>query len=298
MEQQLVSKQLEKVAGIEARDELTDFVTYSRLSKIGKNAKTKLTFSELSKMELRHYEFWKRYSAKETIKPNRFKIVFVIFLRWIMGVSFAIKYLEGQEASTIKKYEELRVLIPAEDKKTFEEVIIDEKGHENSFAEQVQGSYVKYISFIVLGLADALVEIAGIHAGSLGIYKSTELTGLAGIIAGAAASLAMASAAFAQAKQGFQGNARLAAAYTGVSYFISAVILATPYFLTKNMLEAITTSVVFGTIIIASVSWYNSVMSSAHFTKDFLELAGIMLGATFALFIFGTVIRILLGITV
>ena len=101
-------------------------------------------------------------------------------------------------------------------------MIEDEKGHETAFADVVAGSYVIYISFIVLGLADALVEIAGIHAGSLGIYKSTELTGLAGIVAGAAASLAMASAAFAQAKQGFEGSPGLAAAYTGGSYFVAA----------------------------------------------------------------------------
>jgi len=70
--------------------------------------------------------------------------------------------------------------------------------------EQMQGQYLKYISFVILGLADAIVEISGIHAGSLGIYHSTEITGLAGIVAGAAASIAMASAAYAQAKQGFQ----------------------------------------------------------------------------------------------
>ncbi len=131
-----------------------------------------------------------------------------------------------------------------------------------------------------------------------GIYKSTGLTGLAGIIAETAASLAMASAAFAQAKQGFQGKASLAAAYTGMSYLINAVVLATPYFLTKNVLAAITTSVSFGVVIIAFISWYNSVMSSSHFKRDFTELAGIMLGATFALFLFGTVVRILFGIMV
>ena len=250
-------------------------------------------------MELRHYQFWKKYSlSKKGTKPNWLKVYFVFFLRFIMGASFAIKYLEGQEASTIKKYEALKSLIPAEDAKSFDEIIIEEKHHESSFADQVQGGYVRYISFIVLGLADALVEIAGIHAGSLGIYKSTELTGLAGIIAGAAASIAMASAAFAQAKQGFQGSSTLAAAYTGLSYFVNAVVLATPYFLTRTMLTAIVTSVSFGIAIIAFISWYNSVMTSSHFKRDFIELAGIMLGATLALFVFGTTVRILFGITV
>jgi vacuolar iron transporter family protein len=252
-------------------------------------------------MELGHYNFWQRYlpnNKKQKTKPNRVKMYFVLLLQFVFGASFAIKFLEGQEAATIKKYESLRPLIPIQDRTAYEAMIGDENKHENAFAEEVQGNYVRYISFVVLGLADALVEIAGIHAGSLGIYKSTELTGLAGIIAGAAASLAMASAAFAQAKQGFQGSASLAAAYTGVSYFINAVILATPYFLTRNMLTAISTSVIFGVVIIAFVSWYNSVMSSSHFSRDFAELAGIMLGATCALYLFGTLVRVLFGITV
>jgi len=298
MSQKLCSSQLEKIAEIDAKDEITDYTTYSRLSRVGNDAKVKQVFSDLSNMEFRHYQFWLKYSTKQEIKPNWLKLYFVLFLRWVLGASFAIKYLEGQEASTIRKYEELRPLIPVEDTSTFEEIILDEKKHESSFAEQVQGGYVRYISFIVLGLADALVEIAGIHAGSLGIYKSTELTGLAGIIAGAAASLSMASAAFAQAKQGFQGSASLAAFYTGISYFVNAVVLATPYFLTKNMLAAITTSVSLGVVIIAFISWYNSVMSLSNFKRDFVELAGIMLGATFALFLFGTMVRVLFGITV
>lgn len=289
---------LEKVAEEECRDEITDYAVYTRLSRIGNNSKSKEVFSRLSKMELVHLEFWKKYSVGLGVRPSKFKIFFVLFLRFVFGASFAIKYLERQEASTVKKYESLRTLIPAEDKESFAYIIADEKSHENTLAEEVQGSYVRYISFIVLGLADALVEIAGIHAGSLGIYKSTELTGLAGIIAGAAASLAMASAAFAQAKQGFHGSASLAAVYTGISYFVNAVILATPYFLTKDMITAIATSLVFGVTIIAFVSWYNSVMSESGFAKDFAELAGIMLGATLALYIFGTIIRVLLGITV
>lgn len=291
---------LERTAREQASNEITDYRIYSRLSRIdGKSSsKVKRIFSDLAGMELKHYEFWIKYCKGAKPKPNRLKILLVVFLRWVIGASFAIKYLEGQEASTAKRYEYFEMLVPPEDREAFEAIIVDEKTHERTFAEEVKGSYVKYISFIVLGLADALVEIAGIHAGSLGIYESTELTGLAGIVAGAAASIAMASAAFAQAKQGFQGSASVAAIYTGISYFVNAVILATPYFITRDMFTAITTSVAFGVVIIGFISWYNSVMSESSFKKDFAELAGIMLGATLALYLFGSLVRLLFGIAV
>jgi VIT1/CCC1 family predicted Fe2+/Mn2+ transporter len=295
-----VSKEkLSEMAVGEARDEMTDYTTYKRLASSEKSESNREMFEKLSAMEHKHYELWMKYRPPGTeIGPKRGTVFLVLFLRRLFGASFAIKYLEHREATTVGKYESLKGSVPVEDQVAFQSMIEDEKGHETAFADVVAGTYVKYISFIVLGLADALVEIAGIHAGSLGIYNSTELTGLAGIVAGAAASLAMASAAFAQAKQGFEGSPVLAAGYTGGSYFVAAVALATPYFLTKAMLNAITLSLVFGLAMIAFVTWYNSVISGSRFAKDFSELAGVMLGATFALFVFGNVIRTALGITI
>lgn len=288
---------LVRIAPGEARDELTDFTVYQRLAGTTKG-KSKEVFAKLSAMEHTHYDFWRKFAPGKEIHPKMRTIYFVLFMRRLLGDSFTIKFLEHRETSTVGKYETIRSSVPAEDQEFFGRMIEDEKTHETSFAGLVESGYVKYIAFIILGLSDALVEIAGIHAGSLGIYASTELSGLAGIVAGAAASLAMASAAYAQAKQGFQGSPGLAAMYTGFSYFACAVALALPYFLTRVMLMAITSSVSVGIVIIAFVSWYNSIMSGGALRKDFLEFAGIMLGATLALFIFGMIIRSIFGITI
>ncbi len=283
----------------ECKDELTDYTVYDRLANRGKPV-FREAFRKMAIMEMKHYEFWKKYCADKIneIKVSGLVVNYALFIRLILGSSFAIKYLEKKERDTIKKYDSISHLIPSGDLTAFNEMINDEKEHERNLAKEVEGSYLKYISFIVLGLADALVEIAGIHAGSLGIYNSTLITGLAGIIAGAAASIAMASAAFAQAKQGFEGSAGLSAFYTGFSYFINAVILATPYFLTSDKYVAITVSLTFGILIIAFISYYNSILSDDGFTRDFLQLAGIMLGATAALYILGYVVRIVLHITI
>ena len=296
-----MSKQeLSETAVGEAKDEMTDYTTYKRLASSEKSQANREMFEKLSAMEHNHYELWKGYCPPGTkeIGPKRATVSLVLFLRRIFGASFAIKFLERREKATVAKYDSLKPSIPAEDQEAFQSMIEDEKGHETAFADVVAGSYVKYISFIVLGLADALVEIAGIHAGSLGIYNSTKLTGLAGIVAGAAASLAMASAAFAQAKQGFEGSPGLAAGYTGGSYFVAAVALALPYFLTHTMLVAITASVLVGLSIIAFVTWYNSIIVGSRFLREFAELAGVMLGATFALYVFGSIIRVAFGITI
>ncbi len=108
----------------------------------------------------------------------------------------------------------------------------------------------------------------------------------------------MASAAFAQAKQGFQGSARLSAVYTGVSYFITAIILAAPYFLTPNMIYALGTSLSLAVVILALISYYSTVISGKPFLRDFLEILLIMFGVTVALYFFGHFIRVSTGITI
>ena len=276
-----------------ARDEYAEYVIYKRLSESGfeKNQDFKNTLARLAEMEYKHYEFWSKYCPEKKVGVSRLRVYFIVLVRWLLGVTFAVKFLERSETNVIKNYQNMAHRIPAEDRLPFEEMIADEKQHEQEFSDQFKEAHIKYISFIVLGLADALVEIAGIHAGSLGIYNSTELAGLAGIIAGAAASIAMASAAYAQAKAGFKGSAAMSAVYTGISYFVTAVILATPYFLTKIMLNALFGSLAMAIVVIAFISFYGSVISGTRFSKDFVEVTSIMLGATVALYVIGIAIR-------
>jgi len=291
---------LSEVAKESANDEYTDYMVYKRLSESSrtKDPKFKEILTTLSSTEFKHYQFWKKYSPDTKVSVSTWTVYLTLFLRLIFGTTFAIKYLEKHESAVIKRYKSVKSSIPEADQREFDEMVRDEEEHENTFMDQMQGRYLKYISFIILGLADAIVEISGIHAGSLGIYHSTEITGLAGIVAGAAASIAMASAAYAQAKQGFQGSATISALFTGVSYFINAIILAAPYFVTGSQIVAISTSVVLAVFIIAFISYYNSVVSQSHFLRDFGELAGIMLGASAALFLFGLLIRSVFGITI
>lgn len=290
---------LKRVARMGISDEYADYVLYDRLSmRVGKKTSFAEALSQLSATEKRHYEFWKRFLPREEAKFSKGKLYLMLLLQRIFGITFAVRYLERHESSVIKEYKSVASLIPAGDREAFDEMLRDEEQHENEFSNRVESSSVRYISFVVLGLADALVEITGIHAGSLGIYNVTEIAGLAGIIAGGAASLAMASAAFAQAKQGFQGSARLSAVYTGVSYFITAVILAAPYFLTRVMVNALSSSLALAVVILALATYYSSVVAGKPFTRDFVEILLIMFGVTVVLYLFGSFIRIETGITI
>ncbi len=269
-------------------DEWSDYTLYDRLSKtVGTDSPFAEVLEQLSATEHRHYEFWSKYVPGEQPRLARSKLFWVLFLRRFLGLTFATRYLDRHESNVAKEYQGLEGMIPSEDRKAFDAMVADEREHEKAFALKVESAAVRYISFVVLGLADAIVEISGIHAGWLGFSEVTEIAGLAGIIAGGAASLAMASAAFAQAKQGFKGSARLSATYTGVSYFVTAIILATPYFLTKSMILALTVSLTLAVIILAVATWYGIVIQQKGFLRDFLENLTFLFGTTIVVFALG-----------
>ena len=269
-------------------DEFSDYTLYDRLSRtVSSDSPFKEVLQSLSATEHRHFDFWRKYVPGEEPKVPKLKLYWVLFLRKFLGLTFATRYLDRHETNVVKEYQGLAQLIPEADQPAFDEMVADEKEHEKAFAMKVESSAVRYIAFVVLGLADALVEISGIHAGWLGLFEKTEIAGLAGVVAGGAASLAMASAAFAQAKQGFSGSARLSAVYTGVSYFITAIILATPYFLTSSMTLALGSSLTLAVAILVITTWYSTVIQQKPFLRDFVEILAILFGTTILVFLLG-----------
>jgi VIT1/CCC1 family predicted Fe2+/Mn2+ transporter len=279
---------LEKVARERMSDEWSDYTLYDRLARtVSPESPFADILRTLSATEHGHYEFWNKYVPGEKPRLDKVKLYWVLFLRRFFGLTFATRYLDRHEGKVVTEYKAVANLIPETDRKAFDAMVADEKEHEKAFAMKVESTAVAYISFVVLGLADALVEISGIHAGWLGLFEKTEIAGLAGIIAGGAASLAMASAAFAQAKQGFKGSARISAAYTGVSYFVTAIILATPYFLTSSMPLALGGSLTLAVIILAITTWYSVVIQEKFFLRDFVEILAILFATTILVFVLG-----------
>ncbi len=297
--QETLSSDLAKLAAKSARDEYTDGAVYKMLSRHEKNPVFKKALEDLARGEQSHYEFWKQYTQQTQFKINRLKVYLTLLFRLALGLTFTMKFLERHEDAVHERYRGMVENIPAAEKTRFEAMLEEEEHQESYIMGEIHEGRVKYMSFIVLGLADAVVEISGIHAGSLGIYNKTELAGLAGVIAGMAASIAMASAAYAQAKQGFEGSAKWSAIYTGVSYMFTAIFLALPYFLTGSMFTALGVSLFVGVILVAMMTYYDTVISARKFRRQFAEIAGIIFAASLILFVVGTLIRELLpGISI
>lgn len=277
-------------------DEYTDHLVYRKLAARETDPARKEILQQLSRQEAAHYQFWKEVLDGYEPRPRRFLLNFVVLLRYFFGLTFAVKFLERHEKQVIEAYRRILPHFEGEIGARLEQMIADEEEHEDFFISQINEGVVKYLGFIVLGLADAIIEITGVHAGFLGVTSSTTMAGVAGLIVGFAAAISMATAAYLQAKQETGRSPFASALITGFSYILAVIFLALPYFLTDNMLAAFVISLVVAMLLTAYFTFYSAVLFERHFGKEFLESAVLTLGTAVATYLFGDFLGKIFGI--
>jgi len=290
---------MEQLFIFNATNELTEHVVYGRLAQMEKNPENREALERLSAQEKTHYEFWKSLLPEAEgakIRARWYTVWGLSFLRITLGVTFMTKFLETHESDAVEKYQNIAKAIPESHRARFAQVIEDEKSHEKALIGQLKEKRVAYMGFIVLGLADAIVEITGVHAGFLGVTGSTLIAGVAGIIVGFSAAISMGSASYLQAKQNTEQSAVLSGFLTWASYFCSVVLLALPYFLIHVMIPAFITSTSVGILLVAGFTFYGAVVFDRTFWREFGETVGLMLGTALATFLLGTIVGALFHI--
>jgi VIT1/CCC1 family predicted Fe2+/Mn2+ transporter len=155
---------------------------------------------------------------------------------------------------------------------------------------QLKEKRLDYVGFIVLGLADAIVEITGVHAGFLGVTGSTLVAGVAGIIVGFSAAISMGAASYLQAKQDTKNSAALSGFLTWASYFCSVALLALPYFLIRTMIPAFIASIMVGIALITAFTFYGAIVFDRKFWREFTEAVALMLATALATFLLGILV--------
>ncbi len=273
-----------------AKNELTECVVYRELARREKNPENKAALEKLSMQEHGHYLFWRDLAGNPDIKPERHAVWGTILLRDILGITFITKFAESHEKDSVATYRAILSTIPDDRKAQLLAIIDDEQSHEQTLIAQLKEKRIAYIGFIVLGLADAIVEITGTHAGFLGVTGSTLIAGVSGVIVGFAAAISMASASYLQAKQDLEKSPFISAAATGISYLCSVICLALPYFLIRTMFVAFATSTSVGILLIAGFTFYGAIVFDRKFWNEFGEAVMLMLGTAVATFFVGTIV--------
>ena len=276
------------------QNELTESVIYKKIAKFAKGDVNKKTLTRLANEEEAHYHIWHKYTGVD-MKPQRMKIFKYTFIARVLGFTFAVKLMEGGEKGAQKQYELLAEEVP-------ESITIrqQEEEHEEALLQMLDEESLQYVGSMVLGLSDALVELAGSLAGFTFALQNTRLVALSGLIVGISATFSMASSEFLSAKSEGRSDALKSCSYTGIAYLVTVILLILPYLLfsTSQCIPALACMLVIIVAIIASFTYYTSIAKDQPFFSRFLEMSLISLGVAVISFFVGILAKTFLGVDI
>ena len=269
------------------QDEINDHVIYTKIAANLKDEENAKKIRKLGQDEVRHTQFWEKYTGK-VAKPQKIFTGLFGFMSKVLGYTFVIKLLENREEKTINAYKKLEGVIPGVDR-----LIQDEQEHEASLIAMLDEPHLLYSSSIVLGLNDALVELSGTLAGLTLAFQNTRMIALSGLVTGIAAALSMAASEYlsTRTEEKTSKEPLKAAVYTGIAYIVTVALLILPYLVFSSYFVALAVMMTTVFVIIAFFSFYMSVLRDDKFSKHFFSMAAISVGVALISFLFGSVIQ-------
>ncbi|MBN2119493.1 MAG: VIT1/CCC1 transporter family protein [Candidatus Omnitrophica bacterium] len=288
-----IDEKIKKAISKAQKNEITENLIYKKLAGLVKDKKNQEVLVKISQDELSHYEFWKRFTGQEVL-PDRLKVFFYVFVSRIFGLTFGVKLMEKAEDMAQDHYAALSQVDSGVNK-----VIEDEERHEQSLLGLLDEERLKYVSSMVLGLNDALVELTGALVGFTLALQNTRLVAIVGLITGIAASMSMAASEYLSTKQEeTDKNPLKASIYTGFAYILTVLFLIAPYLIFSNIFLCLGFVIFNALLIVLLFTFYISVAKDLSFKKRFLEMAGISLSIAAVNFFIGLIIRKVFGVEI
>ncbi|NLY90349.1 MAG: rubrerythrin family protein [Firmicutes bacterium] len=276
------------------KKELTEYHIYQRLAKLVANPNNQQILAQIASDELRHYHLCQKYTQTE-VKPNCWQVFLFSWVARIFGLTFGLKLMEKGETQAKNAYQEYSAQIPE-----LAQVIMDEDQHEHQLLDLLEEDKLNYVSSIVLGLNDALVELTGTLAGLTFALQNTRLTALSGLITGIAASFSMGASEYLSTKSEGE-NQKLAfksALYTWWAYVFTVIALILPYLLCTNYFLSLVLTLAIGVLIILAFNFYIAVAKDCPFWSRFLEMAILSVAVASLSFIIGYILRVFLQVDI
>ena len=269
---------------------------YRRLANREKNSENKKIFEKIALQENNHYNILKE-KTNEDVNYSIIRVQFHVLTAIFLGLTFSLKLMEKIEANAAAEYRDLG----------YDDIAKEEDEHEKELLSLLDEDALNYLSSIILGLSDALVELTGALAGLTLAFQELRIVALAGLVTGISASFSMAASEFLATKEENENRSAIKAAlFTGISYIVTVLLLVTPYLLFDSdnqvifglepHLQALIITFIIGLFIIALFNFYVSVAQDKSFKGKFIEMGLILLVVTFISFIIGLALRESFGI--
>jgi len=286
----MVDGELERVMVRAQRGEITEHLIYEKLSRSVKGGNRDV-LKRISEDELKHYEFWKSQTSRD-VGPSVLRVLFYLFVVKVFGLTFGVKLMEKGEGDAKAKYREMVGRIVG-----VERLLEEEGEHERLLVGLIDEERLRYVSSMVLGLNDALVELTGALAGFTFALQETRVVAMVGLITGVAAALSMAASEYLSTKSEESGRSPFrAAGYTGVTYIATVFLLILPFLILTDVYICLTVTVINAIAAVFLFTFYISIAKDLPFRRRFLEMVLVSLGVAALSFALGFLVRTLFGV--
>ncbi len=272
------------------RNEITEHYVYRGLARMARGENREVLL-RLSEEELAHYRTLRAHTGAD-VPPDRWRIRFYLALARIFGITFAMKLMEEGEKRAEAAYMEAAAEVPE-----LAGIVHDEEEHEAALMAGIDEERLGYLSSMVLGINDALVELIGALAGLALALRQSRLVGLVALITGIAAALSMAASEYLSTKsEGGPKSPLRAATYTGIAYILTVALLVFPFFVLGNVYFALGLSLFDGLLVVGAFTFFMAVVRGLPYRRTLFEMAAIGMGVAAISFLIGWLLRTLLGI--
>ena len=274
-----------------SRNEITEHYIYRNLAACEKNEENRRVLETLSNDEKRHYDLIKEESGVAQ-NPDRFKIFWYSFLARTLGLTFTIKLMESGEHHASGSYRAFS------EYPHIAQLAEEEDAHEGKLIALINEERLAYMSSVILGLSDALVEFTGALAGFTLALSNPKLIALTGAITGIAAALSMGSSEYLSSKteQDSGKHPVKAAIYTSGAYVLTVSLLVAPFACLNNVFAALGLMLLFALLLIAGFMFYYSVARGESFKHRFIEMTCLSFGVAAVSFLIGFALKAFTGI--
>lgn len=282
-----------------AEHEYRDHIVFRELAKTESNEHFRKVLTDLAEKEKADFERWLELSPRKEFTANMLDVWLAKFFRSLFGVTFIARYMQRREHRTVQELEALIANAPTELRDRIKASIDHERANEAELIGEIKEEKVEFLSSIILGLNDGLIELTGALVGFSFALQGSTLVALTGSITGIAASLSMASSAYMQAKHDEGGkDPKKAALYTGIAYFIVVVLLITPFLLMKTVMLGLIVMFVIILLIISGISYFTAVIFERSFKTQFGQMLFFSVGVSCVAFLIGLLFRRFTGVSV
>ena len=271
------------------KEEITTAFLYRKLSDVTNNENNKKILYELSEKEYSHYLNIKNETHKD-IKPNKLKIILYFLFSRIFGLTFGIKIIEYRQHKISKLQNYLS------ENPVFMSKLEQGEEDEAKMFPLIDDKRLDYITAIVLGLNDAIIEFTGALAGFSFAFSTTKVVAMAGAITGIAGAMSMgASEYMAQRTTKKFREALKPAVYCFFTYFFTVVLLISPFIIFDKNILALAATIMILIAIVSTFNFYYAIVKGTGFKHKFLEMPILSLSIAFISFIFGYALQFLCG---